>query len=184
MVRERPIGIMAFEKIAIFIDGWNLAKTSKEYLNKEIDFKKLLDYFSREAYVLRAFYYIGEVQDPEERKRQQSFLTWLKRNGYKVITRPIKTFVDQNGERKEKADLDVDIAIDMFDLADKVDKVVLFSGDGDFTRLIERIGMKGVKTMVVSHWGRGKGPIDPKLMEAADEFLDLEEIIDEIAKIK
>lgn len=73
MVRERPIGIMAFEKIAIFIDGWNLAKTSKEYLNKEIDFKKLLDYFSREAYVLRAFYYIGEVQDPEERKRHRVF---------------------------------------------------------------------------------------------------------------
>ena len=71
----------------------------------------------------------------------------------------------------------------MFDLADKVDRVILFSGDGDFTKLIERIGMKGVKTQVVAYWGRGRGPTAPELMEAADEFTDLGDIIDEIAGV-
>ncbi len=84
-------------------------------------------------------------------------MTWLKRNGFKVITKPIRVFIDKDGKQVKKADLDVDIAIDMFDLADKVDKVVLFSGDGDFVKVIERIGMKGVRTQVVAYWDRGKG---------------------------
>jgi len=183
MSKERPIGIVPFEKVAIFIDGWNLGRTAKDYLNKEIDFRKLINFFSREAFLLRAFYYIGEEVEEDAREKQIKFLTWLRRNGYKVVTKPIRTFVNERGEQVKKANLDVDIAIDMFDLADKVDRVILFSGDGDFTKLIERIGMKGVKTQVVAYWGRGRGPTAPELMEAADEFTDLGDIIDEIARV-
>jgi len=182
MPKERPIGVIPFERIAIFIDGWNLAIQSRDYLKKEIDFRKLLNYFKREGFVLRAFYYIGEEVEEGLKEKQHKFLTWLRRNGYKVITKPIKTFINEEGKKHRKADFDVDIAIDMFDIADKVDKIILFSGDGDFTNLIDRIGMKGIKTVVVSYWGKGKGPTAPELMEAADEFIDLEEIIEEIAK--
>lgn len=182
MSRERPTGVIPFERIAIFIDGWNLSRVAKDYLKKEVDLRKLLDYFSRNAFILRAFYYIGEETDPEEKVKQHRFLTWLRRNGYKVITKPIKTFVNEKGEQEKKANFDVDIAIDMFDLADKVDKVVLFSGDGDFTKVIDRVGMKGVRTQVVAYWGRGRGPTAPELMESADEFTDLEDIMEEITR--
>ncbi|HDM35800.1 MAG TPA: NYN domain-containing protein [Candidatus Syntrophoarchaeum butanivorans] len=182
MSGERSMVVAPFEKIAIFIDGWNFAKQAMEYLRREVDFAKLLDFLSKDAFLLRAFYYIGEETEPEERSKIQPFLTWLRRNGYKVITKPIKTFINEDGEPVKKADFDVDIAIDMFDLADKVDRVILISGDGDFTKLIDRVGMKGVRTQVISYWGRGKGPTAPELIEAADEFTDLEEIIDKIAR--
>ncbi len=172
-----------YEKIAIFIDGWNLARVSRDHLNREIDFRRLLSYFSRDFRVLRAFYYIGEDTDEQENNKQHSFLTWMRRNGYKVITRPIKVFLNERGEKEKKADFDADIAIDMFDLADKIDRAVLFSGDGDFTKVIDRIGMKGVRTHVFAYWGRGKGPTAPELMEAADEFTDLAEVMDEIGKV-
>ena len=183
MSRERRMGVVPFEKIAIFIDGWNIARATRDHLGKEIDFRKLLDFFSRDAFLLRAFYYIGEAVEEEDKRRQIGFLTWLRRNGYKVITKPIRFVINERGEQEQKADLDVDIAIDMFDLSDKVDRVVLLSGDGDFTKLIDRIGMKGVRTQVVAYWGRGKGPVAAELMEAADEFIDLEDIIDEIARV-
>lgn len=169
----------------MFIDGWNLARVTKDYLGKEVDFRKLLNYFTRNAFVLRVFYYIGEKITPEEEAvKQKRFITWLKRNGFKVVTKPVKTFINEKGEREEKANLDVDIAIDMFDLADKVDKIVLISGDGDFTKVIERIGMKGVRTQVIAYWDFGKGKVvtSTELIEAADEFIDLKDIIDEIAK--
>ena len=174
---------ITLEKIAIFIDGWNIARVARDYLKKDIDFQKLLNFFSKDAFLLRAFYYIGEAVEEDEKRRQIRFLTWLRRNGYKVITKPIKTFINERGEQEQKADFDVDIAIDMFDLSDKVDRVVLFSGDGDFTKLVDRIGMKGVRTQVVAYWGRGKGPVAPELMEVADVFVDLEDIIDEIARV-
>jgi uncharacterized LabA/DUF88 family protein len=110
------------------------------------------------------------------------FITWLRRNGYKVITKPIRVFVNERGEMIKKADFDVDITIDMFDLADKLDKIVLISGDGDFAKLIERVGRKGVKTQVIAHWGRGKGNAASELMEAADVFIELEEIMPHIAR--
>jgi uncharacterized LabA/DUF88 family protein len=182
MRRERPIGVVPFERIAIFIDGWNFARVTRDWLKKEVDFWKLLNYFARDALILRAFYYIGEEVKEEERRKEHTFITWLRRNGYKVITKPIKVFVNDKGEEEKKADFDVDMAIDMFDLADRVDRIVLFSGDGDFTKLIDRIGMRGIRTQVVAYWGRGRGPLAPELMEAADEFIDLEDIIDDIAK--
>lgn len=184
MPRQFYSSAVPYERVVIFIDGWNFAKQSKEYLAREVDFKKLLQYFSKDTLLLRAFYYIGEETDGDndDRSKQHHFLTWMKRNGYKVITRPIKIFINSDGEQEKKADFDVDMAIDMFDLADKIDRIILLSGDGDFAKLIDRIGMKGVRTQVVSYWGRGKGPTAPELMEAADIFIDLEDVIDEISK--
>lgn len=174
-----PLNVIPFEKAAIFIDGWNLARVSRDYLRREIDFERLLNYFSRNARIIKAFYYIGEDTEDGENAKQHKFLTWMKRNGYKVVSRPIKVYVDDKGKYYKKADLDADITLDMMDLADKVDKIVLFSGDGDFANVIDRIGMKGVRTQVVALWDVASGD----LVEAADEFLDLKDIINEIAKV-
>jgi uncharacterized LabA/DUF88 family protein len=156
------------EKIALFIDGANLNAVSYE-LKAKIDFAKLLSYFGQNAIILRAFYYIATDREGTN----VSFLVWLKRNGYQVVTKPIKEFDDGT----QKGNLDIEIAVDMLELADKVDRVVLFSGDGDFAPLIKRVGGKGTRTQVVAYWGHGEGATAPELMEAADIFTELQDII-------
>ena len=171
---SRPVGLV--EKIALFIDGANLNAATYE-LKVKVDFAKLLDYFSRQALILRAFYYIAT--DRAEGVNSP-FLVWLKRNGYQVVTKPIKEFEDGT----LKGNLDIEIAVDMLELADKLDRVVLFSGDGDFAPLLRSVGRKGTRTQVVAYWGYGEGATAPELIEAADIFTDLRDIIELISREK
>lgn len=164
------------EKIALFIDAPNLAKSTTNWLERDIDYAKLLAYFGRNSFIFRAYYYTAV--ENEEELQSNRFLYWLKRNGYRLVTKPLKVYSD--GERK--GNLDVDIAIDMLETVGTVDRMVLFSGDGDFAPLLERVGQKGVKTQVVAYWGRGEGPTARELMNACDTFTDLADIIDEIAR--
>ena len=158
------------EKIAIFIDGANLNAMAYDQLRVKIDFAKLLNYFGRNGLILRAFYYLAT--DTVDRSKLP-FLAWLGRNGYQVVTKPMKEFDDGT----QKGNLDIEIAIDMLELADKVDRVVLVSGDGDFAPLLKRVGSKGARTQVVAYWGHGEGGTAPELLEAADTFTELQDII-------
>jgi uncharacterized LabA/DUF88 family protein len=164
------------ERIALFIDGPNLSISSQRGLKLDIDYKKLLDYFSRDAFIVRAYYYVA-VQSDDELKTN-SFLSWLNLNGFYLVTKQIKEFGDER-----KGNLDVEIAIDMIELADKVDRVVLFSGDGDFAPVLHRLATKGIRTQVVSHWSRGKRKsIASELIGAADIFTELGELAPYIRK--
>ncbi|MEM7034393.1 MAG: NYN domain-containing protein [Chloroflexota bacterium] len=175
-LRTTPSPYPPNEKIALFLDAPNLSMSCANWLERDIDYAKLLAHFSRDALILRAYYYVGV--ENEEELQSNRFLYWLKRNGYRLVTKQIKTFSD--GERK--GNLDVEIAVDMLELVDKVDRVILFSGDGDFASLLERVGQKGVRTQVVAYWGRGEGPTARDLINASDIFTDLAEIIDDIAR--
>ena len=167
-----PIGPL--EKIALFLDGANLNAITHDFLRVKIDYAKLLTFFSQNAVILRAFYYLAIEADASN----FSFLVWLKRNGYQVITKPLKEFDDGH----QKGNLDIEIAIDMLELADKVDRAVLFSGDGDFAPLLKAVGRKGARTQVVSYWGRGEGPTAPELIEVADTFTELKDILPYLVK--
>lgn len=163
-----------FEKVALFIDGSNLL-SMQNLLRVKIDFARLLTFFKQNANVLRAFYYIAtDTTDASTMRR----LVWFKRNGYHVVTKPIKEYDDGT----QKGNLDIEIAVDMLELADKVDKVILFSGDGDFASLLQAVGRRGTKTQVVAYWGRGEGPTAPELLEVADTFIELKEILPLIIK--
>ena len=158
------------DRIAIFIDGSNLYY-SQQKLNLHIDFLRLLDYFTSDGSLLRSFYYTGV--DPDD-KGQRGFIHMLRLNGYKVIEKPIKRYPDGS----TKANLDIELAIDMLALADKYDRAVLFSGDGDLTRLVEAVQMKGVRVHVVSTIGM----VATELRASADYFLDLSDIRKQIEK--
>ncbi len=166
------------EKVALFIDGANLAALAYDYLNTKLDFAKLLNYFGHNCYILRAFYYAATYPGDDDLKSNIPFLSWLGRNGYQVVTKPLREYADG----KQKGNLDIEIAVDMLELAAKVDRVVLFSGDGDFAPLLRKVGSKGVVTQVVSYWGDGRGPTAPELIEAADKFIELQEILPFISK--
>jgi uncharacterized LabA/DUF88 family protein len=159
------------EKIALFIDGANLYATSKA-LGFDIDYKKMLKYFNREAYLLRAYYYTALIED-QEYSSIRPLIDWLDYNGYRVVTKPTKEFTDSMGRRKVKGNMDIELAIDALDLVGTVDHYVLFSGDGDFRSLVESLQRKGRKVSVISTVSTQPPMIADDLRRQADHFVDL-----------
>ena len=68
---------------------------------------------------------------------------WLDYNGFRLVTKPAREFTDSQGRKRWRGDMDVEIAVDMMELAPRLDHIFLFSGDGDFRRLVEAIQAKG-----------------------------------------
>src|SRR5215510_5091805 len=98
------------EKIALFIDGANLYATAKS-LGFDIDYKRLLGEFQSRGYLLRAFYYTAVIED-QEYSSIRPLIDWLDYNGYSVVTKATKEFVDQTGRRKVKGNMDIELAVD------------------------------------------------------------------------
>ena len=134
------------EKIALFIDGANLYATAKS-LGFDIDYKRLLREFQSRGYLLRAFYYTAVIED-QEYSSIRPLIDWLDYNGYTVVTKATKEFVDQTGRRKVKGNMDIELAVDAMELAPHIDHMVLFSGDGDFRSLVEAVQRRGVRVTV------------------------------------
>jgi uncharacterized LabA/DUF88 family protein len=159
------------EKIALFIDGANLYATAKA-LGFDIDYRRLLKEFSSKGYLLRALYYTALAED-QEYSSIRPLIDWLDYNGYRVVTKPTKEFFDSTGRRKVKGSMDIELAVDAMVLAEHVDHVVLFSGDGDFRSLVEAIQRKGRKVSVVSTLQTQPAMVADELRRQADHFIDL-----------
>lgn len=157
-------------KIAIFIDGNNLFHAARS-VGVEIDYAKFLNFLRDDAPLLRAFFYTGV---DEKAERQQGFLLWMRRNGYRVVEKELKTYADGT----KKANLDVEIAVDMLSLVDKYDTAVLVSGDEDFSYAINAIAYKGVRVELAGF----RSNTSPRLIDVADQFIELDSHIDEITK--
>jgi uncharacterized LabA/DUF88 family protein len=157
-------------RIAIFIDGNNLFHAARS-VGVEIDYAKLLDMLCGQDTLLRAFFYTGVDQNAE---RQQGFLLWMRRNGYRVVQKDLKTFPDGT----KKANLDVEIAVDMLSLADKYDTAILVSGDEDFAYAVNAVAYKGVRVEIAGF----RSNTSPRLIDVADRFIELDAIIPEICK--
>ncbi|WP_457814215.1 NYN domain-containing protein (plasmid) [Sinorhizobium meliloti] len=166
------------EKIALFIDGANLFAASKS-LGFDIDYRKLLEVFRNRAYLLRAYYYTAIIEDLEF-SSIRPLIDWLDYNGYTVVTKPAKEFTDSQGRRKIKGNMDVELAIDAMEQSRTVDHLVIFSGDGDFTTLVETLQRKGRKVSVVSTMSTQPPMIADELRRQADHFIDLATLRGEI----
>ncbi|OCW57698.1 NYN domain-containing protein [Hoeflea olei] len=168
------------EKIALFIDGANLYAASKS-LNFDIDYRKLLKAFQSRGYLLRAYYYTALIED-QEYSSIRPLIDWLDYNGYKVVTKPAKEFTDSTGRRKVKGNMDIELAIDAMEQSEVVDHLVIFSGDGDFTSLVEALQRKGRKVTVVSSLTSQPPMIADDLRRQADYFIDLASLKAEIGR--
>jgi uncharacterized LabA/DUF88 family protein len=149
----------ASNKIALFIDGANLYATAKT-LGFDIDYKRLLKEFQSRGTLVRAFYYTAIIED-QEYSSIRPLIDWLDYNGYTVVTKATKEFIDASGRRKVKGNMDIELAVDAMELAEHVDQIVLFSGDGDFRSLVEAVQRRGVRD---------------ELRRQADVFTDLVEL--------
>src|SRR5476649_1228810 len=159
------------EKIALFIDGANLYATAKS-LGFDIDYKKLLTEFRSRGYLLRAFYYTAVIED-QEYSSIRPLIDWLDYNGYSVVTKATKEFVDQTGRRKIKGNMDIELAVDAMEIAGTIDHMVLFSGDGDFRSLVEAVQRRGVRVTVISTISTQPPMIADELRRQADIFTDI-----------
>src|SRR6201992_328958 len=159
------------EKIALFIDGANLYATAKS-LGFDIDYKRLLREFQSRGDLLRAFYYTAVIED-QEYSSIRPLIDWLDYNGYTVVTKATKEFVDQTGRRKVKGNMDIELAVDAMELAGTIDHMVLFSGDGDFRSLVEAVQRRGVRVTVVSTISTQPPMVADELRRQADIFLDI-----------
>jgi uncharacterized LabA/DUF88 family protein len=166
------------EKIVLFIDGANLFAASKS-LGFDIDYRKLLEAFRKRGYLLRAYYYTALIEDLEF-SSIRPLIDWLDYNGYTVVTKPAKEFIDPQGRRKIKGNMDLELAIDAMEQARTADHLVIFSGDGDFTTLVEALQRKGRKVSVVSTLSTQPPMIADDLRRQADHFIDLISLRSEI----
>jgi uncharacterized LabA/DUF88 family protein len=167
-------------KIALFIDGTNLYATAKT-LGFDIDYKRLLKEFQSRGTLLRTFYYTAIIED-QEFSSIRPLIDWLAYNGYTVVTKATKEFVDASGRRKVKGNMAIELAVDAMELAKHIDQMVLFSGDGDFRSLVEAVQRRGVRVTVVSTISNQPPMIADELRRQADVFTDLVELKSKIAR--
>ena len=168
------------DRVALFIDGANLYATARA-LGFDIDYKRLLDVFTRKCNLVRALYYTALIED-QEYSPIRPLVDWLDYNGYTMVTKPTKEFTDAAGRRKVKGNMDIELAVDVMEMVDRLDHVVLFSGDGDFRRLVEAVQRRGCRVTVVSTLRSQPPMIADELRRQADTFIDLYELQSQIAR--
>jgi uncharacterized LabA/DUF88 family protein len=168
------------ERIGLFIDGSNLYAAARA-LGFDIDYKRLLNLFAAKGRLIRAFYYTALIED-QEYSPIRPLVDWLDYNGYTMVTKPTKEFTDATGRRKIKGNMDIELAIDVMEMAQHLDHVVLFSGDGDFRRLVEAVQRKGVRVTVVSTVRSQPPMVADELRRQADTFLELLDLEAQIAR--
>jgi uncharacterized LabA/DUF88 family protein len=162
------------ERVALFIDGANLYLTTKA-LGIELDFKRLLSFFRDRSRLIRASYYTA-VDEHAEFSALRPLLDWLDYNGFSLVTKPTKEFVDSVGFRKIKGNMSIELAVDALRIAPTVDHIVIFSGDGDFRSLVAALQDLGRRVSVVSTLKTHPPMIADDLRRQADCFVDVVDI--------
>jgi uncharacterized LabA/DUF88 family protein len=168
------------ERLGLFIDGANLYAAARS-LGFDIDYKRLLDLFATKGLLVRAFYYTALIED-QEYSPIRPLVDWLDYNGYTMVTKPTKEFTDAFGRRKIKGNMDIELAIDVMEMAPFLDHIVLFSGDGDFRRLVEAVQQKGKRVTVVSTIRSTPPMVADELRRQADNFMELTDLMPQIAR--
>ena len=164
------------EKTALFIDGANLYKAARN-LGFDIDYKRLLSVVHEDAHLVRAYYFTAMQEDrDQDYSPLRPLVDWLDYNGYTMITKLARDYTDAQGKKRFKGSIDVELTVEMLTLADHVDHIVFFSGNGDFRRLIEAVQAKGVRVTVVSTIKSNPPMASDELRRQADQFIDITQI--------
>ena len=168
------------ERIALFIDGANLYATAKS-LGFDIDYKRLLGFFRQKGHLVRALYYTALAEE-QEYSSIRPLIDWLDYNGFTMVTKPTKEFTDATGRRKVKGNMDIELAVDAMRLADSLDHIVIFSGDGDFRSLVSALQQKGKRVSVVSTLVTQPPMVADELRRQADQFIDLADLETQVCR--
>src|ERR1700712_5614305 len=162
------------DRTALFIDGANLYSASRN-LGFDVDYRNMLEFFRAKTNVLRAYYY-SALLDTEEYSPLRPLTDWLAYNGYSLVTKTAREFTDATGRRRIKGNMDVELAVDMLELAPRLDHAILFSGDSDFRRLVEAVQRQGVRVSVISSVRTSPPMVADELRRQPDKFVELADI--------
>ncbi|KAI96425.1 NYN domain-containing protein [Rhodomicrobium vannielii ATCC 17100] len=162
------------ERLGLFLDGPNLFAAART-LGFMIDYGSLLRLFRNSGQLIRVNYYLP-IADDFATSPLRGVSDWLQYNGYTVITKPAKDYVDANGRRKIKSGMDIELAVDALSLANSLDHIVLFSGLGDFCGLVSALQRKGRRVTVVSTIRTQPPIVADDLRRMADQFIDLADL--------
>lgn len=162
------------ERIGLFIDGANLYSAARA-LDFDIDYRKLLEEFRKRGRLTRANYYTALLEN-DDYTPIRPLVDWLDYNGFHVVTKAAREYTDENGRRRVKGDMDVEIAVDIVEASNYLDHIILFSGDGDFRKAVEAVQRKGVRVSVVSTLKSQPPMIADDLRRQADNFIELAEL--------
>ena len=169
----------SLSRLSIFVDGNNMFYAQQKN-GWFFDPRRVLEYFRNEqsqTMLVNAFWYTG-LKDHQD---QRGFRDALISLGYTVRTKILKEYYDDSsGRYSQKANLDIEIVIDMFNTVEQYNRVILFSGDGDFERAIELLRSKNTHITVVST----EGMIARELRNVTDRYIDLNLIRDKIEKVE
>ena len=162
------------ERVALFIDGANLYATAKT-LGFDIDYKRLLGLFRQKGQLVRALYYTALAED-QEYSSIRPLIDWLDYNGYTMVTKPTKEFTDSMGRRKVKGNMDIELTVDAMKLAEQLDHIVIFTGDGDFRALVQALQERGKRVSIISTLQTQPPMVADELRRQADQFIDLADL--------
>ncbi len=174
------MNFLSNERCALFIDGANLYSASRN-LGFDVDYRSLLDYFRHQTNVVRAYYY-SALLETDEYSPLKPLTDWLAYNGFSLVTKAAREFTDAAGRRRVKGNMDVELAVDMMEMAPRLDHAVLFSGDSDFRRLVESVQRHGVRVSVISSVRTQPPMVADDLRRQADQFVELAEIAPEFTR--
>ncbi len=168
------------ERTCVFIDGSSLYSAARG-LGFDVDYKKFLNFFSSRCNLVRASYYAA-ILDTDEYSPLKPLTDWLSYNGYFLVTKTAREFTDHSGRRRIKGSMDIEIAVDMMEMAPRIDHAVLITGDSDFRRVVESIQRAGVRVSVVSSMKSSPPLIGDELRRQADQFIELSDISAEFTR--
>lgn len=155
------------KRVAIFVDGANCFYAQRDNLNWYIDWERFFAKCTDFGEVVEATYYCADAAD----SKQRGFQNWLAYKGYALVTKPVKCIHDQEtGQISQKANLDVEIVLDLFNMIDRYDLAILVSGDGDFERALRQLKARGKEVKVIST----RGSVATELVHAMGiNYIDL-----------
>ena len=168
---DAPARIEVLPRLAIFVDVPNILYGA-EASGVELNWGKVADFLSHGRTLVRAIAYAPISDDPSARTENERFVVPFLDHGYRIATKPLKRFTGGS----VKANFDVELAIDVLTMSDRVDVIVLVSGDGDFRRLVEIVGARGVRVEVMAF---GKST-SSDLRQVADRYIDIAQYADQL----
>jgi len=158
-------------RVGVFVDAANI-ELACDRLRARIDWRKLLDFLTDGRLLVRAIAYSPVHDDPGVSLETQRFAEPFIDKGFRVVTKPLKRFADGS----IKANVDIEMALDIMEMLDRLDVICLVSGDGDFQRLVEVVQMKGLRVEII---GVGTSTAS-QLKNAGDRFVDIQSILSKV----
>lgn len=168
------------DRLGVFINGFNLYQCAKA-LGFEVDYSRMRDEFKVRGRLMRMGYYTT-ILDGDDFSPQKPLFDWLSYNGYQLNLKPVREIVDPDGRKRVRGSIDVEMAVDILTMVDRLDHIVIFSGSSDLKAVVDAVKRAGVRVSVAATTRTNPAMVSDDLRRSADNFIDLADLMDQISR--